>query len=54
MTDPKVVTTIRLDPAQKAALDVIGERLDRSRSWLLRKAVDEFVERHTKAKEGGS
>lgn len=40
------VTSVRLSEAQTKALDAIGKRDDRSRSWLIRKAVDEFIERH--------
>lgn len=44
-------TSIRLSEAQTEALDEIGKRDDRSRSWLIRKAVDEFIERHLKAEK---
>lgn len=41
-----IVTSVRLSETQAEALDAIGERDERSRSWLIRKAVDEFIERH--------
>lgn len=41
-------TSIRLTDEQAKALDEIGKREDRSRSWLIRKAIDEFIERHRK------
>lgn len=44
MTD--TVTSVRLTAEQTEALDAIGARDDRSRSWLIRKAVDEYIERH--------
>ncbi len=44
MTD--TVTSVRLTAEQTEALDAIGKRDDRSRSWLIRKAVDEYIERH--------
>lgn len=47
-------STVRLEPEQERALAQIGERLDRSRSWLIRKAVAEFIERHQQATEGGA
>jgi predicted transcriptional regulator len=39
-------TSIRLSEAQTDALAMIGKRDDRSRSWLIRRAIDEFIERH--------
>ena len=42
-----VVTSVRLSEEQAKALDRIGRREDRSRSWLIRRAVDEFIERNT-------
>lgn len=37
--------TTRLDAATLATLDRLGERYDRSRSWLVAQAVRQFVER---------
>jgi predicted transcriptional regulator len=37
------LTAVRLDPQQVKALEKIGKREDRSMSWLIRKAVDEFL-----------
>ncbi|MEU4231969.1 ribbon-helix-helix domain-containing protein [Nonomuraea sp. NPDC026600] len=44
-------TTVRLTDEQKAGLDAIGEREDRSRSWLISKAVDEYIARHQRSEE---
>ncbi|WP_433465795.1 ribbon-helix-helix protein, CopG family [Spirillospora sp. CA-128828] len=44
-------TSIRLTAAQEQALDEIGKQEDRDRSWLIRKAVDEFIERHREAEK---
>lgn len=44
-------TSIRLTAAQEKALDEIGKREDRDRSWLIRKAIDEYIERHQKAEK---
>ncbi|WP_219549985.1 CopG family ribbon-helix-helix protein [Nonomuraea harbinensis] len=44
-------TTVRLTDEQKAGLDAIGEREDRSRSWLISKAVDEYIARHLRSEE---
>jgi predicted transcriptional regulator len=38
--------SIRLTEEQTRVLDEIGKRDDRSRSWLIRRAVDEYIERH--------
>lgn len=45
------ITSVRLTEEQAKALDEIGKREDRSRSWLIRKAIDEFIERHRKAEK---
>ena len=37
--------TTRLDAATLETLDRLGERYDRSRSWLIAQAVRQFVER---------
>ena len=42
------LTAIRLDASQMKALRRIGKREDRPYSWLIRKAIDEFVERDSK------
>jgi predicted transcriptional regulator len=41
----RTLTAIRLDPDQLKALSKIGQREDRPISWLIRKAIDEFLER---------
>lgn len=50
----KIPIVARLEPAQVEALDAIGERQDRSRSWLVRKAVEEFIERNAEPREEAS
>lgn len=35
--------TVRLDDDTTAALDRLAEKTDRSRSWLVAKAVEDFV-----------
>jgi predicted transcriptional regulator len=37
------LTAVRLDPQQLKALEKVGKREDRSVSWLIRKAIDEFL-----------
>lgn len=44
-------TSIRLTEEQAQALDEIGEREDRDRSWLIRKAIDEFIAKHRRAEK---
>ena len=46
MTKSTVVTT-RLDPATTEALDALADRLDRSRAWIVAKAVASYVEEKT-------
>jgi predicted transcriptional regulator len=46
MTKSTVVTT-RLDPAMTEALDALAERLDRSRAWIVAKAVAGYVHEKT-------
>lgn len=42
----KVSVTVRLDEETVAFLDKLGEVEDRDRSYLVRKAVARFIERH--------
>jgi len=37
------LTAVRLEPQQVKALEKIGKREDRSVSWLIRRAIDEFL-----------
>ena len=46
MAKSTVVTT-RLDPATTEALDALAARLDRSRAWIISKAVATYVEEKT-------
>jgi predicted transcriptional regulator len=50
-TNPKTeVRTVRLEKPLLKRLEEIAEQEDRSVSYLLRKAIEEFVDRHTKKK----
>jgi predicted transcriptional regulator len=51
MAEKDKMTAIRLEAAQYKRLQAIGEDLDRPVSWLIRKAVDEFIERQPKSKK---
>jgi predicted transcriptional regulator len=37
---------LRLDADQRAKLEEIARRKDRGLSYLIRKAIDEYIERH--------
>ncbi len=39
------VTTVRLGQGVEEDLDVLAEKLQRSRSWLINQALREFIER---------
>ncbi|MFD8556652.1 CopG family ribbon-helix-helix protein [Streptosporangium canum] len=49
----KAVTSVRLSDEQTQALDAIAQSVDRSRSWLISKAVDEFIERRQNSEANG-
>jgi predicted transcriptional regulator len=38
--------SLRLDADQRAKLEEIARRKDRELSYLIRKAIDEYIERH--------
>jgi len=42
---PKKLTAIRLDEAVYARLEKIGQREERPVSFLIRKAIDQYLER---------
>lgn len=44
-------TSVRLTDQQIEALDEIAEREERSRSWLISKAVDEYIARDKKSRK---
>ena len=44
-------TSVRLTDEQIKALDEIGEREERSRSWLISKAIDEYIARDKKTRK---
>ena len=46
----KTLTAIRLEPKQIAELEKIAKREDRVVSYLIRKAIDEYLARHKGAK----
>jgi predicted transcriptional regulator len=39
-------TSVRLDDDTRARLDAIAKRDDRSLAYVIRKAIDEYIERH--------
>ena len=41
----KTLTAIRLEPKQLAELEKIAKREDRAVSYLIRKAIDEYIKR---------
>ncbi len=43
--------SVRMDLKTVKALEKIGVELDRSISWLLRKAAEEYVKRHNEKKD---
>ncbi len=45
-----VRVTISVDPADYDAFEQLGEQARLSRSWLIRKAMREFLERHPDSK----
>jgi predicted transcriptional regulator len=45
-TPGKTSVTFVATTAQNAALAAIGARTDRKRSYLIREAIDEYIERH--------
>jgi predicted transcriptional regulator len=45
------LTAIRLDPEQVKALERMGKSADRPVSWLIRKAIDEFLKRAKSGKK---
>jgi len=38
--------SLRLDADQRAKLEQIAERKDRDLSYVIRKAIDEYIDRH--------
>jgi predicted transcriptional regulator len=40
------ISNIRIDPEIEQALDEIAARFERSRNWVINRAVREFVRRH--------
>ncbi len=45
------VTTVRLSPEVEQELSSIAERTQRSRSWLISRAVEQFIERDRRERE---
>lgn len=39
------VTTVRFDPEIREQLDKMAERMDRSRAWIIKEAVAQYLER---------
>lgn len=44
-------TQVRLRPDQRPKLEAIIEKEDRDLSWIIRKALDEFIDRYSKKKK---
>jgi predicted transcriptional regulator len=47
----KRMKVIRISDDQLKRLDEIGEVMDRPASWLIRRAIDEFIERAKPSKK---
>ena len=45
--------SLRLDAEQRSKLEEIARRKDRDLSYLIRKAIDEYIERHQDDPDGG-
>ena len=45
-TKPMKRVTVTVDPDDYAALDRLAERSDVSASWLIRRSMREFLQRH--------
>jgi predicted transcriptional regulator len=48
-TEPMALTqnySLRLDADQRSKLEEIARRKDRDLSYVIRKAIDEYIERH--------
>jgi hypothetical protein len=48
-TEPMALTqnySLRLDAGQRSKLEEIARRKDRDLSYVIRKAIDEYIERH--------
>ena len=44
----RTLTAVRLNPEQIKALEKLSQKEDRPVSWLIRKAIDEFLKRGKK------
>jgi predicted transcriptional regulator len=45
--------SLRLDADQRSKLEEIARRKDRDLSYVIRKAIDEYIERHEDDTNGG-
>ena len=45
--------SLRLDTDQRSKLEEIARRKDRDLSYVIRKAIDEYIERHQDDPNGG-
>ena len=41
------VTTVRFDPEIREQLDKMAEQMDRSRAWIIKEAIAQYLERET-------
>jgi predicted transcriptional regulator len=44
--------SLRLDAGQRSKLEEIARRKDRDLSYVIRKAIDEYIERHQHDRNG--
>ena len=55
-TEPMALSqsySLRLDTDQRSKLEEIARRKDRDLSYVIRKAIDEYIERHQDDPNGG-
>ena len=55
-TEPMALShsySLRLDADQRSKLEEIARRKDRDLSYVIRKAIDEYIERHQDDTNGG-
>ncbi len=45
--------SLRLDAEQRSKLEEIAQRQDRDLSYVIRRAIDEYIERHQHDPNGG-
>jgi predicted transcriptional regulator len=43
----QTVTTVRFEPEIREQLDKMAEQMDRSRAWIIKEALTQYLERET-------